>query len=93
MVIEINLACDEWWDRSWVVLTFFRAVTHESNIRTNLHRYYAKRCFLGLIECLAKHMMVFKDETYHEIMVQSEQKDMDLTRDILLSSPRQAFLI
>lgn len=30
--------------------------------------YYAKRCFLGLIECLAKHMMVFQDEFYHEIM-------------------------
>merc|ERR1711976_1160747 len=30
--------------------------------------YYAKRCFLGLIETLAKHMMVFKDEFYHEIM-------------------------
>lgn len=30
--------------------------------------YYAKRCFLGLIECLAKHMMVFKDDFYNEIM-------------------------
>lgn len=30
--------------------------------------YYAKRCFLALIETLAKHMMVFKDEFYHEIM-------------------------
>jgi hypothetical protein len=32
-------------------------------------RYYAKRCFLALMETLAKHMMVFKDEFYHEIMV------------------------
>lgn len=30
--------------------------------------YYAKRCFLALIESLAKHMMVFKDEFFHEIM-------------------------
>jgi len=30
--------------------------------------YYAKRCFLALAEVLAKHMMVFKDEFYHEIM-------------------------
>uniref|UniRef100_A0A7S3YCX0 Tetratricopeptide repeat protein 30 n=3 Tax=Lotharella globosa TaxID=91324 RepID=A0A7S3YCX0_9EUKA len=30
--------------------------------------YYAKRCFLGLAENLAKHMSVFEDDTYHEIM-------------------------
>ena len=30
--------------------------------------YYAKRCFLGLIETLAKHFNVFKDEFFHEIM-------------------------
>lgn len=30
--------------------------------------YYAKRCFLALIETLTKHMMVLKDDFYHEIM-------------------------
>mmetsp|Transcript_13506 Transcript_13506/g.24436 ORF Transcript_13506/g.24436 Transcript_13506/m.24436 type:complete len:560 (+) Transcript_13506:1-1680(+) len=30
--------------------------------------YYAKRCFLGLAENLAKHMTVFEDDLYHEIM-------------------------
>lgn len=30
--------------------------------------YHAKRCFLAVAEVLAKHMMVFKDEFYHEIM-------------------------
>jgi tetratricopeptide repeat protein 30 len=31
--------------------------------------YYAKRCILALIENLTKHMMMFKDEFFHEIMV------------------------
>ena len=30
--------------------------------------YYAKRCFLALAETLSKHMMVFKDSFYSEIM-------------------------
>lgn len=30
--------------------------------------YYAKRCFLGLIENIAKHMFILKDDFYHEIM-------------------------
>jgi tetratricopeptide repeat protein 30 len=30
--------------------------------------YYAKRCFLGLAEALAKHLMLFKDSFYSEIM-------------------------
>eukprot|EP00003_Mantamonas_plastica_P004636 TRINITY_DN1366_c0_g1_i8.p1 TRINITY_DN1366_c0_g1~~TRINITY_DN1366_c0_g1_i8.p1 ORF type:complete len:189 (+),score=77.37 TRINITY_DN1366_c0_g1_i8:70-636(+) len=29
---------------------------------------YAKRCFLGLIETLAKHMIMLKDNTFHEII-------------------------
>lgn len=31
--------------------------------------YYAKRCLLALVEALTKHMMVMKDEFYHEIML------------------------
>lgn len=30
--------------------------------------FYAKRCFLALFETLAKHMMIFTDDFYHEIM-------------------------
>mmetsp|Transcript_31666 Transcript_31666/g.51104 ORF Transcript_31666/g.51104 Transcript_31666/m.51104 type:complete len:664 (+) Transcript_31666:80-2071(+) len=30
--------------------------------------YYAKRCFLALIEILAKHMIMPKDATFHEIV-------------------------
>jgi tetratricopeptide repeat protein 30 len=30
--------------------------------------YYAKRCFLGLAETLAKHMLTLKDSTYAEIL-------------------------
>eukprot|EP00741_Cyanophora_paradoxa_P021809 tig00000241_g21052.t1 len=30
--------------------------------------YYAKRCFLALIEILAKHMIMLKDATFHEIL-------------------------
>jgi tetratricopeptide repeat protein 30 len=30
--------------------------------------YYAKRCFLGLAETLAKHMLTLKDTTFHEIL-------------------------
>uniref|UniRef100_A0A0G4HAD3 Tetratricopeptide repeat protein 30 n=1 Tax=Chromera velia CCMP2878 TaxID=1169474 RepID=A0A0G4HAD3_9ALVE len=30
--------------------------------------YYAKRCFLALGETLAKHMILLKDQTYHEIL-------------------------
>lgn len=30
--------------------------------------YYAKRCFLGLAETLAKHMIMLKDSTFHEIV-------------------------
>jgi tetratricopeptide repeat protein 30 len=30
--------------------------------------YYAKRCFLALAETLAKHMVVIKDSTFHEII-------------------------
>merc|ERR1711967_110483 len=30
--------------------------------------YYAKRCFLALAETLAKHMVVIKDSTVHEII-------------------------
>eukprot|EP00823_Brevimastigomonas_motovehiculus_P004022 TRINITY_DN2574_c0_g1_i1.p1 TRINITY_DN2574_c0_g1~~TRINITY_DN2574_c0_g1_i1.p1 ORF type:complete len:661 (+),score=182.05 TRINITY_DN2574_c0_g1_i1:50-2032(+) len=29
--------------------------------------FYAKRCFLALMETLAKHMMLFKDEFFHEV--------------------------
>jgi hypothetical protein len=31
--------------------------------------FYAKRCFLALIENLAKHMVVLKDASFEEIMV------------------------
>mmetsp|Transcript_46996 Transcript_46996/g.121334 ORF Transcript_46996/g.121334 Transcript_46996/m.121334 type:complete len:203 (-) Transcript_46996:539-1147(-) len=31
--------------------------------------FYAKRCFLALIDTLAKHMILLKDSTYAEIMV------------------------
>lgn len=34
----------------------------------HLRRYYAKRCFLALIENLAKHMIVLKDSSFTEIM-------------------------
>jgi tetratricopeptide repeat protein 30 len=30
--------------------------------------YYAKRCFLALIETLSKHMIILKDNTYTEIL-------------------------
>jgi hypothetical protein len=30
--------------------------------------YYAKRCILGLAETLAKHMIMLKDSTFHEII-------------------------
>lgn len=30
-------------------------------------RFYAKRCFLALIENLAKHMIVLKDSSFTEI--------------------------
>merc|ERR1712166_1655145 len=30
--------------------------------------FYAKRCFLALSEALAKHMIVLKDATFHEIL-------------------------
>jgi hypothetical protein len=32
-------------------------------------RFYAKRCFLALIENLAKHMIVMKDSSFTEIQV------------------------
>ncbi|MEE4248904.1 MAG: hypothetical protein V2I33_26330, partial [Kangiellaceae bacterium] len=31
--------------------------------------YYAKRCFLGLIESMAKHMIVMKDASIMEILM------------------------
>eukprot|EP00698_Gefionella_okellyi_P013175 TRINITY_DN3593_c0_g1_i1.p1 TRINITY_DN3593_c0_g1~~TRINITY_DN3593_c0_g1_i1.p1 ORF type:complete len:652 (-),score=155.31 TRINITY_DN3593_c0_g1_i1:214-2169(-) len=30
--------------------------------------FYAKRCFLGLIETLAKHMIMLKDQVFHDIV-------------------------
>lgn len=30
--------------------------------------YYAKRCFLSLIEVLTKHMIILKDTSYSEIL-------------------------
>merc|ERR1711988_1224843 len=30
--------------------------------------FYAKRCFLALAEALAKHMIMLKDSTFHEIL-------------------------
>jgi len=30
--------------------------------------YYSKRCFLSLVETLAKHMIILKDSTYTEIL-------------------------
>jgi len=30
--------------------------------------FYAKRCFLALIETLAKHMFVLKDQSFNEIL-------------------------
>eukprot|EP00899_Mesostigma_viride_P015377 jgi/Mesvir1/23840/Mv10645-RA.1 len=38
--------------------------------------YYAKRCFLGLIENLAKHMIVVKDATINEILGFLDQADI-----------------
>lgn len=38
-------------------------------LTTVILRYYAKRCFLGLSENLAKHMTVFEDDLYKEIMI------------------------
>merc|ERR1711998_118842 len=37
--------------------------------------YYAKRCFLALAETLAKHMIMLKDATVHEIVAFLEQAD------------------
>lgn len=37
--------------------------------------YYAKRCFLALIETLSKHMLVLKDEFYDEIETFLEQAE------------------
>ena len=31
-------------------------------------RYYAKRCFLALAENMAKHMLMLKDSSMHEIL-------------------------
>lgn len=33
------------------------------------HRFYAKRCFLGLAENLAKHMVTVKDSTFADILL------------------------
>lgn len=33
------------------------------------HRFYAKRCFLALIEGLAKQMLILKDSSFQEMMV------------------------
>lgn len=44
-------------------------------------RYYAKRCFLSLIENLAKHMIMLKDSSYTEIMgflTEAEKHGKDL---------------
>jgi tetratricopeptide repeat protein 30 len=38
--------------------------------------FYAKRCFLALAETLAKHMMVFKDQFYQEIMTFLDKAEM-----------------
>merc|ERR1712093_781289 len=37
--------------------------------------YYAKRCFLALAETLAKHMIMLKDATVHEIITFLEAAD------------------
>merc|ERR550537_805110 len=37
--------------------------------------YYAKRCFLALIDTLAKHMMMLRDAFFHEIVSFMEQAE------------------
>lgn len=55
-------------------------ITHQDADRAHAHaheivllhaafRYYAKRCFLSLIEMLTKHMLMLKDSSFQEIMV------------------------
>lgn len=33
-----------------------------------IFRYYAKRCFLALLETLAKHMLVLKDDFLNDVL-------------------------
>jgi len=47
--------------------------------------YYAKRCFLALAETMAKHMIMLKDATVHEIIAFLEQADQhgtDIPTDV-----------
>ncbi len=37
--------------------------------------YYAKRCFTSLVETLAKHMIILKDQTMNEIIDFLNQAD------------------
>ena len=37
--------------------------------------FYAKRCFLSLVETLAKHMIILKDTTMNEIIDFLNQAD------------------
>lgn len=39
--------------------------------------YYAKRCFLALLETLAKHMLVLKDEFFAEIVTFLDQAELN----------------
>lgn len=38
--------------------------------------YYAKRCFCALIEAMAKHQIIIKDQTYTEILDFLDQADL-----------------
>merc|ERR1719409_2009539 len=49
--------------------------------------YYAKRCFLALAETLAKHMVVIKDSTVHEIITFLDAADQHGEKILTVISP------
>jgi hypothetical protein len=44
------------------------SAAHSFSLPPHACRYYAKRCFLGLAENLAKHMITVKDATFVDIL-------------------------
>jgi tetratricopeptide repeat protein 30 len=55
--------------------------------------YYAKRCFLALIENLAKHMLMLKDATFNEILQEfleaAEAHGQNIPTTIMANDPLQ----
>jgi len=49
--------------------------------------YYAKRCFLALAETLAKHMVVIKDSTVHEILTFLDAADQHGEKILTVINP------